>query len=122
MNQELLNIIYTAVGTLLTGLIGYGFMLLRAYTIPKIRNEELQEVARISIDVVQAVTLDVGENFVKELKKDGKLSKEDAISALELTKAKAKAMISERGKYLIEKHFGNFDAWLESQIEAFLAH
>lgn len=122
MNAELQEIIFTALGTVLTGLIGYGFFLLRTFTLSKIRNEELKTIAEVSFEIVGTAVADVSENFVKELKKDGKFSKEDARTALELAKSKAKQQISKRAKELIEKHHGDFEKWLEQQIESFVAH
>lgn len=122
MNEQLANVLYTALGLVLTGAISYGFMLLRTFTLSKIKNEEIKQVVGAGLKVVEIVVADISENFVKELKNQGKFDKAAAEKALELTVAKAKVMITVETKALIEKHFGDFETWLITTIESVIAH
>ncbi len=122
MNEELANVLYTALGLVLAGAISYGFMLLRTFTLSKIKNEEIKQVVGAGLKVVEIVTADVAENFVKELKNAGTFDKAAAERALELTVAKAKELITLETKALIDKHFGDFETWLLTTIESILAH
>jgi polyhydroxyalkanoate synthesis regulator phasin len=122
MNEQLQEILYTALGVLLTGAISYLFMLLRTFTLSKIKNEELKQIVGAGLTVVETVVADVSENFVKELKKQGKFNKEAAEEALRLTVAKARVQITAETQALITKHFGDFEQWLSTQIEAVIAY
>ena len=122
MSQGLQDVLLSVLSAVLLGAVGYGFTLLRAYTLPKIKNEEVKEIAAFGIDIIQTAVLDVSENFVKELKRDGNFTEEDARLALIKTKDKVVAQANERLIKLVEKHYGNFETWLEQQIEAFVAH
>jgi len=122
MPEQLQEILYTALGLVLAGAISYGFMLLRTFTLSKIKNEELKQIVAAGLTVVETVVADVSENFVKEMKKSGTFTKEAAAQALELTKQKATAQIKAETRVLIEKHFGDFETWLTTQIEAIVSH
>jgi len=122
MSQALQEVLITALSALLLGAISYGFVLLRAYTLPKIKNEEVKEIAAFSMDIVETAVLDVTENFVKELKKDGDFTAEDAKLALIKTRDKVKALATPRIQAMITKYYGDFNTWLDQQIEAYVAH
>ena len=120
MNDQLLEILYTALGTVLTGAIGYGFIMLRAWLSSKIKNEELREVSNATVGIIEDVVMTIQQTVVEELKKDGNFNKEEAKGALYAAKVQALSLMSAHTKALIAKYFGDVEVWLTNQIEAII--
>lgn len=116
-----MQIVLTALATGFAGLVTYAFTLLNAWLKTKIKNEKLQKLIEVMSSVIETAVQSVFQTFVSQLKTDGKFDKEAQKKALEMTITKAKANITAEARAEIEEFFGDFDAWLEDQIEAYIS-
>ena len=118
MNDLLFNVISVVVSSVLIPLITYLGLKLSTYLKTKTKNEKLQKLLESAIDSVSLAVASIMQTYVKGLKASGNFTKEAQIEAFNKAKEKALQLINEEGKNAIKTLYGDFNEWLEAQIEA----
>lgn len=88
-----------------------------AYIKSKTDNQAIQEAA----DDVGDVVTQVNQTFVDDLKKDGTFTDEKKTEAFTKALSLAKELITADTQKLITKYKGDFDTWLNTQIETWVS-
>ena len=84
----------------------------------KIDNENLNKYITIATDAISMAVLTVSQTYVDELKRQGKFDKQAQEVAKQMAIDKAKSLITEEAKNAVTLLYGDFEAYLNSQIEA----
>lgn len=84
----------------------------------KIDNENLNKYITIATDAISIAVLTVSQTYVDELKRQGKFDKQAQEVAKQMAIDKAKSLITEEAKNAVTLLYGDFEAYLNSQIEA----
>lgn len=120
MPQELVTILWGALGTLVTAFIGWLSTTAIIWLNQKIKDQKLARwssaVAKILFDAVQTVQ----QTFVDEMKKAGKFDAEAAKQAKDKAMAIVKSQLTEELRKYITDNFGDMEEWLMNQIEAII--
>ena len=118
MPQELVTILWGALGTLVTAFIGWLSTTAIIWLNNKIKDQKLARwssaIAKIIFDAVQTVQ----QTFVDEMKKAGKFDAEAAKQAKDKAMAIVKSQLTEELRKYITDNFGDMEEWLMNQIEA----
>ena len=118
MPQELVTILWGALGTIVTGFIGWLTTTAIIWLNKKIKDRDLARwstaIATIIFNAVQSVQ----QTFVDTMKKSGKWNEEVAKEALDKCLAIVKGELTEELRKYITDNFGDMDAWLINQIES----
>jgi len=118
MPQELVTILWGALGTLVTAFIGWLSTTAIIWLNNKIKDQKLARwssaIAKIIFDAVQTVQ----QTFVDEMKKAGKFDAEAAKRAKDKAMAIIKGQLTEELRKYITDNFGDMEEWLMNQIEA----
>jgi len=120
LGAEALNIILIALATGLSGLIAWGFAILKTWLDKKIKNEDIKKASNAALSAIEAAVTAVQQTFVSQLKKDGKFDKEAQKEALSKASALALSMLSEETKVILQGLYGSLEVWLTAQIETFV--
>ena len=120
MPQELLNIIWAALGTIITGLAGYAVILFKNWISSKIKDKKLAELLNKVTDIVADAVKEVYQTFVQSLKEAGKFTKEAQAEAKEKAIAIIKTRLTPELKQFVEENFGDIEVWIANQIEVAL--
>lgn len=84
----------------------------------KIDNDNLNKYITIATDAISMAVLTVSQTYVDELKRQGKFDKQAQEAAKQMAIDKAKSLITEEAKNAVTLLYGDFEAYLNSQIEA----
>lgn len=118
MPQELVTILWGALGTLVTAFIGWLSTTAIIWLNNKIKDQKLARwssaIAKIIFDAVQTVQ----QTFVDEMKKAGKFDAEAAKRAKDKAMAIIKGQLTAELRKYITDNFGDMEEWLMNQIEA----
>lgn len=118
MEQYLLNIIYTVLGTALTTLVSWLTAKIISWLNSKIKNEKANKfVTDITLIVTSAVQ-SIFQQFVESLKTQGKFNEEAQKQAKEKALAIINNQLTPELKQYIQDNFGDIQKWLSEQIEA----
>lgn len=118
MTQELLNIIWAAVGTIITALAGWGTTVLVNWLNSKIKDENLRKHATAVTTIVSGAVQAVFQDFVEVLKKNGKFDEAAQKEAKERAITIINSQLTEELKKYIETNFGDITTWISNQIES----
>lgn len=118
MTQELLNIIWAAVGTIITALVGWGTTVLVNWLNSKIKDENLRKHATAVTTIVSGAVQAVFQDFVEVLKKNGKFDEAAQKEAKERAITIINSQLTEELKKYIETNFGDITTWISNQIES----
>lgn len=116
--QETLYLVVTGIAPLL---ITYMILFLKSKIKEqqeKINNENLNKYITIATDAISMAVLTVSQTYVDELKRQGKFDKQAQEAAKQMAIDKAKSLITEEAKNAVTLLYGDFEAYLNSQIEA----
>lgn len=84
----------------------------------KIENEKLQQYIYAATEAISVAVLKVNQTYTDSLKKAGNFTKEAQETAKQMAITTAKSLITEESKKAIETMYGDFEEYLESNIEA----
>ena len=122
MQDLILEMVITAV---VLPLLGWAVKALTSFLNSKIAlvyNEILQNTLADATDeldnAVSLAVAEVGATFVKEIKKDGVFSKEDATKAYEMAVTRTMEIMSESGMQALANAKINISAYIKSLIES----
>lgn len=109
----LAQLIETITLVLISIAIPYGIAWLKAKT----KNETLLKLIERAERLVGNCVEFTSQTYVNALKKEGKFTKAEGEIAFTLTKERVLAMMTEELQRAIEDAFGDFHAWIDTQIE-----
>lgn len=86
----------------------------------KIENDMLQKYVDMAIDTVESSILAVSQTYVDSLKKSGTFDENAQKEAKMLAIDTATALITKEAKVAIEMAYGDFNKWLDINIESLI--
>ena len=120
MSQEVLGIIWSAVGIVVTGLVSWAVSVLIQFLNSKIKNEKIRKFATQVTTIISGAVQAISQEFVDTLKKQGKFNAEAANEAKEKALAIIKGQLTTELTDYISESFGDVEKYIEEQIEAVL--
>ena len=111
--QEVLNIIWSAVGVIVTGLISWATTKLIALMNSKIKDTQVKRWATDLTSIIMNSVLTVTQTYVDNLKKENAFTKDKCLALIQ------NQLTPELKKY-IEDNFGDIQVYLKTQIEAMI--
>lgn len=120
MSQEILNILLSALGIIVTGLASFVVAKLTQWINSKIKDKKTAALANGVITIITDAVKTVYQEFVEALKKEGKFDAEAQKAAKDKALAIIKAGLTAELNEFIASTFGDIDAYLANQIEVIL--
>ena len=120
MSQEVLGIIWSAVGIVVTGLVSWAVSVLIQFLNSKIKNEKIRKFATQITTIISGAVQAISQEFVDTLKKQGKFDAKAAEEAKEKALAIIKGQLTTELTDYISESFGDVEKYIEEQIEAVL--
>lgn len=117
MPIELANILWGALGLIVTSLITWGFFLLRSWVTKKMGNNDYTQLLNKVLAIIEDVVKEIFQTYVEALKKDGKFTEECHKKAKEMAMAAILNRLTPELRDFIEQHFGDIRVWISNQIE-----
>ena len=120
-NEMLLNVLYVCLTVIMPILVRYIIKYITtviATATEKIEDAKLRDYVYYATDVVNNCVLDVCQTYVDSLKSAGKFDKEAQVTAKQMALDKAVALITSEAKQAVSILYGDFNAWIDSIIEA----
>lgn len=122
--QELISSIMYVVITIIVPMVGvYIKSFLQAkidVLLAGIENEKQKALIEYAVEAIETSVDAVSQTYVSTLKKEGKFDAEAHKKAKELAIAKAKLAIAQESKDAVTAIYGDFDAYIDDKIEAYL--
>lgn len=116
--HELLYVVVVIIIPLLVRyLVAYLNVKTKEYS-DQLNNETLRKYVTDANDIIATIVLSVSQTYVDAMKKAGKFTLEAQETAKNMAVEKAKELISEASRNAIITMYNDFDAYIESQIEA----
>lgn len=116
--MEFVNtVIFPALATILTGLASWGVAVLVNRLNAKIKNEEIREALKNARDIINAEVAKTSQNFVDDLKKNGKFSPEKQAEALKMTLENVKKQLTAEAAAAVNAITDDAEEWLLAEIE-----
>ncbi|MEG2688757.1 MAG: phage holin, LLH family [Clostridia bacterium] len=116
--QEIVTILVSTLGTVLTALIAWGMQELILWLRTKVKNEKLARILEMSVNTVANVVKGTYQTYVEAIKGTEKWTEEAQKEALRKSIETAKSLMTEESKKFIAETYGDLDAWLTNIIEA----
>lgn len=120
MPTELLEIILSALGILITGLATWLTTVIVNWLNTKIKNKKLAELLSSIAKAVEVAVRATYQEYVENLKGTAGWTKEAQEEALKRAIAKAKEIFSDEAKKYIEENYEDIDAFIANLIESIL--
>lgn len=118
--MEWQNILLSAIGIIVTGLVTWGVERLIAFLNTKIKNTKALQYSTDAINIVADVVKATYQSYVQSLKDKNMFDAEAQKTALQIALNKAQSQMSADVKNYITTNFGDLTEWITSQIEAVL--
>lgn len=118
--EHFYEILWTAVGTVLTGLSTWLVVVITNWLNKKMSDKK---AAKILSDIVMLITNIIQETYqiyVEALKTDGKFDMKNQAAAKDAALKKIKAQLTEEQKEYIQSITSDAEAWLSTKIEAII--
>lgn len=120
MQQELLNILLTALGTIITGLVGWGVAAFNSWISTKTNDIKFNSFVNGITALAGNAVKEVYQTYVETLKKEGNFGKDAQEKAFDMCFDKLMAQLTPGMLDFIGKNFGDITDYLTSVIEATL--
>lgn len=120
IKQGIQDVLYLIITGILPLLITYGILFLKVKIKEQeknLENDQLVKYIDAATDAISKAVLTVNQTYVDSLKKQGKFDEEAAKTAKQMAIDKAKALITEDSKAVIETLYSDFEAYLNDAIE-----
>ena len=120
IKQGIQDVLYLIITGVLPLLITYGILFLKVKIKEQeknLENDQLVKYIDAATDAISKAVLAVNQTYVDSLKKQGKFDEEAAKTAKQMAIDKAKALITEDSKAVIETLYSDFEAYLNDAIE-----
>ena len=118
MSQEVLNILLSALGIIVTGLASLVVAKITQWINTKVKDKQTANYLSIILEIVNGCVKEVYQTYVESIKEQGKFDKEAQLKALEDCKEKVKTKLSVDVQEFIATNFGNIDSYITSLIES----
>ena len=120
MPQEVLNIIWSAVGVIITGLLSWATTALVSLLNSKIKDTKAKKWATDIAQIVMNSVMTITQTYVDNLKKENAFTKEAQQEAFRKCLELVQTQITPELKTYIEDNFGDMQVYLKTQIEAMI--
>ena len=120
-NELFLNILYICLTCIIPLLVKYiiAYLTSRAREFSEtLDNTILREYVNDATNIIGKIVLEVSQTYVDALKKAGQFNAESQKIAKDMAVNKAKELITEESKNAIIRLYGDFEAWINTSIEA----
>ena len=120
-NELFLNILYICLTCIIPLLVKYiiAYLTSRAREFSEtLDNTILREYVNDATNIIGKIVLEVSQTYVDALKKVGQFNAESQKIAKDMAVNKAKELITEESKNAIIRLYGDFEAWINTSIEA----
>lgn len=118
MPQEFLNILWTAVGVVITGLVSWATTALVAWLNSKIKNEKVAKFTTELTNIVGTAVKTIMQTYVDSLKQEGAFTEEKQKEALQkCLDIVLNQLTPELTKY-IQDNFGDIQEYITTLIES----
>lgn len=118
MPQEVLNIIYSVISIIATGIASLIVAKVSQWLNAKIKDKKLAEAMTQILSIAENCVKEVFQTFVDSLKKEGKFDKEKQQEAFDKCKEKIKSQLSLELLQFIQDNFGDVENYIGSLIES----
>lgn len=120
MSPELMNIIYSAIGIIITGLASFAVAKITQLINSKIADKKAARYLETITQLVFNCVTEVYQTYVETLKKEGKFDKEAQEKALQMCLDKIKSKLAPELLDYIGSNFGDITEYLKSLIESLI--
>lgn len=118
MEQNLINILFTALGIIVTGLATWLSSVLVKFLNEKIKDKKLTNWLTQIVDIITSAVKFTYQTYVEELKGKDIFTKEAQEKALNETYERVKNQLSKEAVKFIEENYGDVEKWIKEKIEA----
>lgn len=118
MEQNLMNILFTALGIIITGLATWLSSVLVKFLNEKIKDKKLTNWLTQIVDIITSAVKFTYQTYVEELKGKDIFTKEAQEKALIETYERVKNQLSKEAVKFIEENYGDVEKWIKEKIEA----
>ena len=118
--QEVLNIIWSAVGVIITGLISCATTKLISFMNSTIKDTQVKRWATDLTSIIMNSVLTITQTYVDNLKKDNAFTKEAQKEAFNQCLTLVQNQLTPELRKYIEDNFGDIQVYLKTQIEAMI--
>lgn len=118
MPQEVLNIIWSAVGIVVTGLLSWATTALVSWLNSKIKDTKVQQWATDLTKIVMSSVQTITQTYVDSLKKENAFTEEAQKEAFSRCLALIKSQLTPGLIKYIQENFGDMETYLQTQIES----
>lgn len=120
MSNEILKIVLTAFGVLISGLATWLTTKLTSFLNRKIKDKDAARFMTEITDMVMRCVTTVTQTYVSDLKKEGSFTKEKQEIAFNKSLDLIKSQLSTEVKDYIQENYGDLTSYLKSQIETII--
>lgn len=120
MTKEIMNILFSALGIIITGLASLLVAKFTQWINTKIEDKKAATYLSTIMELCTNCVKETYQVYVDELKKEGKFDKEAQEKALEMCMAKVKASLSDKILVYIKDNFGDITPYLRTLIESII--
>lgn len=120
MPIELMEIIFSAIGVIITGLASWATTILVKWLNTKIKNKELASFSETVITIVTNAVKCTYQSYVEGIKGTDQWTKEAQEKALQLALETAKKELTTNAVKYIENQHGDIDNYIKTLIESIL--
>ena len=120
MPQELMTIVWSALGTIVTAFIGWLTTTGIIFLNQKIKDKKIARWASALYQIIMSAVQTIFQEFVEELKEKGPFDAEAAKEAKERAMKIIMTQLTPELKQYIEDNFGDMREYLMNQIEAMI--
>lgn len=118
MPQEFLNILWTAVGVVITGLVSWATTALVAWLNSKIKNEKVAKFTTDITNIVGTAVKTIMQTYVDSLKQEGAFTEEKQKEALQKCLDIILKQLTPELTTYIKDNFGDIEEYLKGLIES----
>lgn len=118
MNQEILNILFSAIGVIVTGLASFAVAKLTQWINTKISNNKTSNMLNNIVTIVGNCVQETYQTYVESLKENGSFDAEAQKKALNMCLDKIKSQMVPDVLEYIANNFGDIDGYIVSIIES----
>lgn len=118
--EQFSTILWSALGTIVTGLVTWGVAALTSWLSTKVKNEKVAGYLTSITTIVGTVVKEVFQTYVEALKNTNSFTAECQEEALTKALAKVKQSLSTDVITFITDTYGDVEEYLTSQIEAMI--
>ena len=118
MAQEIMNILLSAVGVIITGLATFAVTKFTQWINTKINDAKAANYINTIMEIVLNSVKEIFQTYVEAIKLQGKFDKEAQEKALEMCLTKIKSVLAPEILDYITENFGDIDDYLKMLIES----